>query len=48
MWTYPGKKLTRMSVCVLPEWHHGYFIKKPWIGSYGVCSDYIGEIKNEK
>ena len=45
MWTYPGKPLTRMSVCVMPEQ-----IKDgcDWTRGYGVCSDFIKELKNER
>ena len=41
-WTYPGKKLTKNSIAVMPE------IKQfDDIGiSYGVCSDYIKKYKN--
>lgn len=45
MWTYPGKDLTRMSVCVMPEWQD---FKQDFGVSYGVCSDYIERIKNER
>jgi hypothetical protein len=49
MWTYPGNKITRMSVCVMPEsCGYEYFAKQPWLKSYGVCSDFVKEIKNGK
>ena len=41
IWTYPGKKLTDMSICVLPE-RFDYDI----INAYGICSDYISTFKN--
>jgi|TARA_R110001583_G_scaffold38874_2_gene125177 hypothetical protein len=45
MWTYPGKDLSRMSVCVMPEQQD---FKQDFSVSYGVCSDYIKRIKNER
>lgn len=36
IWTYPGRKLTDKSVCVLPEIHN-----QNVQGCYGVCSDFI-------
>ena len=49
IWTYPGNDLTRMSVCVMPEAPgHEYFVKQPWVGSYGVCSDFVKEIRDGK
>ena len=39
-WTYPGKKLTKNSICVLPEWNN---LKK--IKCAGICSDYISKYK---
>ena len=41
IWTYPGKKLTRNSICVLPEINNINFLN-----CYGVCSDYIIRYKN--
>ena len=35
-WTYPGKKLTHNSICVLPEWNNE---KK--FDCIGICSDFI-------
>jgi hypothetical protein len=40
-WTYPGKKLTKYSIAVLPELKHFDNISI----SYGVCSDYIEKFK---
>jgi hypothetical protein len=45
MWTYPGKALTRMSVCVMPEKDN---YKQDFSVSYGVCSDFIMRLKNER
>ncbi len=41
MWTYPGKKIYKSSICVLPE-------KKKYkkFDCYGICSDYIVKYKN--
>lgn len=39
-WTYPGKKLFKKSICVLPE-KASY--KK--IECFGICSDYIAKYK---
>ena len=36
LWTYPGKQLTKKSICVLPE-------KRFEAEMVGVCSDYIKE-----
>jgi len=47
IWTYPGKLLTKMSICVMPEViGNEYFNSKPWKECHGVCSDYVKEIKN--
>ena len=39
MWVYPGKKLVRDSVCVMPELGYVGNLKT----CYGICSDYIGD-----
>jgi hypothetical protein len=36
LWTYPGKKIYRSSICVLPK-----KTKHKKIDCYGICSDYI-------
>lgn len=41
IWTYPGKKLSKNSICVLPEVNNINFSN-----CYGVCSDYIIRYKN--
>jgi hypothetical protein len=47
IWTFPGKPLTKTSICVMPEVvGNEYFNSKPWINCYGVCSDFVKEIKN--
>ncbi len=42
MWTYPGKKLFKKSICVLPEIKS---YKK--FDCYGICSDYIIKYRNK-
>ena len=42
IWTYPGKILTKQSICVLPETTN---IKKIY-DCYGICSDFILRYKN--
>jgi hypothetical protein len=47
MWTYPGKKLTSKSICVLPENTDNDNLHMGLIGEcFGVCSDYISNYKN--
>ena len=43
IWTYPGKKLSKKSICVLPE------TKKTKIKNFisGICSDYIEKYKRK-
>ena len=42
IWTYPGKKLSNKSICVLPE------LKKNKLPKFisGICSDFIEKYKN--
>ena len=42
IWTYPGKELNELSICVMPNNLKG--INKNCLG---VCSDYIGDLDNE-
>jgi hypothetical protein len=44
LWTYPERQLTERSICVLPEigFHKG--IEK----CYAICSDFVGDLKNEE
>ncbi len=44
IWTYPGKKLSNNSICVLPEWHKEIKLDYKFIG---ICSDYIERYHNE-
>lgn len=39
IWTYPGKQLTKNSICVLPE--HNNYVLEDIEYCYGICSDYI-------
>jgi hypothetical protein len=39
IWTYPGKTLTKTSICVMPEWK--YDVSKFNMNCYGVCSDFV-------
>jgi hypothetical protein len=39
MWTYPGKRLTKNSIAVLPE-------KKLDVEIAGICSDYVERFKD--
>ena len=45
IWTYPGKPLTKNSICVMPEWH--YDLSEFAFDCYGVCSDYVGSMKKD-
>jgi hypothetical protein len=42
IWTYPGKKLTKKSIAVLPETVPDWDIKN----TYGICTDYPLKYKN--
>ena len=39
IWTYPGKQLTKDSICVMPEWN--YDVTTFNLECYGVCSDFV-------
>ena len=41
IWTYPGKKLSKKSICVLPELNKKKFTKS----ISGICSDFIEKYK---
>ena len=45
IWTYPGKQLTRNSICVMPEWHTTDWKTLSQLDIVGICSDYVGQIK---
>lgn len=40
IWTYPGKALTKKSVCVMPELH-GIENRRDLPDCFGICSDYV-------
>lgn len=42
VWAYPGSKLSKNCVCVLPETNNISITK-----CYGICSDFIDKYKNE-
>jgi hypothetical protein len=42
IWTFPGKKLTSKSICVMPE----YVNQVPDNICYGICTDYINKYIN--
>ena len=44
IWTYPGKKLSKNSICVLPEWDKEIKLDYNFVG---ICSDYIERYYNE-
>ena len=41
IWTYPNKKLTPRSICVLPEIQKKFTVNNE--DFYGICSDYISK-----
>ena len=43
LWTYPGKKLTKSSICVLPE--DTGWTEKSIVNISGICSDYISKYR---
>lgn len=44
IWTYPGKDLTMKSIMLMPEWADPD-LKNVHKRCYGICSDYVAEIK---
>lgn len=40
LWTYPGKQLTALSICVMPEWHNSTLDNIKLLNVAGVCTDY--------
>ena len=48
IWTYPGKSLTDISICVMPEWENPElkkdFVLKCYEKCYGICSDWISKL----
>jgi len=46
IWTYPEKPLTKVSICLMPEWHRSVEELKSFKPDcYGICSDYVNIIK---
>lgn len=45
IWTYPNKRLTDHSVCVMPNWHDGELRSARDAKCFGICSDYVASIK---
>ena len=46
LWTYPGKELTKNSICVMPELSEYNTLKKIK-NCYGICSDFIENYKKK-
>lgn len=44
LWTYPGRQLTPLSICVMPEWTDSIH-RAADLGVAGFCSDFIREIE---
>lgn len=47
IWTYPGKKLTKFSISVLPEWYETDYSNIKKYQCAGICSDYVSKLKND-
>lgn len=45
IWAYPGKALTDRSVMVMPEWEDKTLQNTKQANCYGICSDWVGELK---
>ncbi len=43
LWTYPGKQLTPLSICVMPEWIDAIDGARD-LNVFGFCSDYVNKI----
>lgn len=44
LWTFPGKTLTNLSICVMPEWIPTQYSNIETMDVYGICSDFVDEI----
>jgi hypothetical protein len=44
LWTFPGKKLTKKSICVMPE----VYPNQEYNFAAGVCSDFIDDLERIK
>lgn len=47
LWTYPGKQLTSLSICVMPEWNMPTLDKLQMLNCYGICSDFVETIRHK-
>lgn len=45
IWTYPGKPLYHMSICVQPEWDADWRDKVAGMPCMGFCSKHVAEIE---
>lgn len=45
LWTYPGKPLTDLSICVQPEWDLRWLDHMDTPPCVGVCSKFVGKIR---
>lgn len=43
IWTYPNKKLTSRSICVLPEMFLDNFDNINQLECFGICTDYVND-----
>jgi len=43
IWAYPGKDLTDMNICVMPELSN--YKEEDTRGCFSICSDYAGRYK---
>lgn len=46
IWTYPNQKLTSKSICVMPELFVSNYEEMLKLNCFGICSDYVYNIKN--
>jgi hypothetical protein len=44
LWTYPGKELTKNSICVMPERISKSFLEDTY-NCYGICTDYVSDFR---
>jgi hypothetical protein len=47
IWTYPGKSMSRHSIMVMPEWQNSSFSNLYDQNCYGICSDYVYNIREQ-
>jgi glycerophosphoryl diester phosphodiesterase len=46
LWTYPGKKLTPLSICVMPEWQN-QLENIRLLNVAGICTDFANQAKTQ-